>query len=145
MLDTEFLDLETYAFASDLDPASEGQVGAFVTIQKGCDNKCTSALCRPRGPEVSRPSAQILEEVRGLAETGVREITLIGQNVNSYGLKVDGERTFAELLYAVSDIPGVERIRYTTSHPRDMGPDVIQAYRDLPKLTSHLHLGTVWQ
>ena len=53
---------------------------------------------------------------------------------------MDGERTFAELLYAVSDIPGVERIRYTTSHPRDMGPDVIQAYRDLPKLTSHLHL-----
>ena len=141
VLDTEFLDLETYAFASDLDPASEGQVGAFVTSQKGCDNKCTFCIVpTTRGPEVSRPSAQILEEVRGLAETGVREITLIGQNVNSYGLKVDGERTFAELLYAVSDIPGVERIRYTTSHPRDMGPDVIQAYRDLPKLTSHLHL-----
>jgi tRNA-2-methylthio-N6-dimethylallyladenosine synthase len=141
VLDTEFLDLESYAFASELDPGSTGQVGAFVTIQKGCDNKCTFCIVpTTRGPEVSRSSDQILEEVRGLAETGVREITLIGQNVNSYGLKVAGERTFAQLLYAVSDIPDVERIRYTTSHPRDMGPDVIQAYRDLPKLTSHLHL-----
>ncbi|MAY79204.1 MAG: tRNA (N6-isopentenyl adenosine(37)-C2)-methylthiotransferase MiaB [Deltaproteobacteria bacterium] len=141
VLDTEFLDLETYAFASELDPGSTGQVGAFVTIQKGCDNKCTFCIVpTTRGPEVSRSSDQILEEVKGLADTGVREITLIGQNVNSYGLKVAGERTFAQLLYAVSDVPGVERIRYTTSHPRDMGPDVIQAYRDLPKLTSHLHL-----
>ena len=137
----EFLDLETYAFASDIDPAADGQVGSFVTIQKGCDNKCTFCIVpTTRGPEVSRSSDQILEEVKGLTETGVREITLIGQNVNSYGLKVAGERTFAQLLYAVSDVPGVERIRYTTSHPRDMGPDVIQAYRDLPKLTSHLHL-----
>jgi tRNA-2-methylthio-N6-dimethylallyladenosine synthase len=93
-----------------------------------------------RGAEASRPSAEIIDEVRALTDTGVREITLIGQNVNSYGLKFGGERTFAQLLYAVSDVPGVERIRYTTSHPRDMGPDVIQAYRDLPKLTSHLHL-----
>jgi tRNA-2-methylthio-N6-dimethylallyladenosine synthase len=116
-------------------------VGAFVTIQKGCDNKCTFCIVpTTRGPEVSRSSDQILDEVRGLVDTGVREITLIGQNVNSYGLKVAGERTFAQLLYAVSDVPGVERIRYTTSHPRDMGPDVVQAYRDLPKLTSHLHL-----
>jgi len=141
VLDTEFLDLENYAFATDLDPESEGQVGAFVTIQKGCDNKCTFCIVpTTRGAEVSRPSAEIVEEVRALTDTGVREITLIGQNVNSYGLKVGGERTFAQLLYAVSDVPGVERIRYTTSHPRDMGPDVIQAYRDLPKLTSHLHL-----
>jgi tRNA-2-methylthio-N6-dimethylallyladenosine synthase len=65
---------------------------------------------------------------------------LLGQNVNSYGLKVGGERTFAELLYAVAAVPGVDRIRYTTSHPRDMGLDVVQAYRDLPQLTSHLHL-----
>jgi len=141
VLDTDFLDLETYAFASDLDPASKDQVGAFVTIQKGCDNKCTFCIVpTTRGAEVTRPSDQIVHEVRGLVENGVKEITLIGQNVNSYGLKVAGERTFAQLLYAVSDVPGVERIRYTTSHPRDMGPDVIQAYRDLPTLTSHLHL-----
>ena len=65
---------------------------------------------------------------------------MIGQNVNSYGLKVPGEKTFAQLLYAVADVSGVERIRYTTSHPRDMGEDVFQAYRDLPQLTSQLHL-----
>ncbi len=140
-LDTDFLDADAYVFASELDPAAEGAVGAFVTIQKGCDNKCTFCIVpATRGPELSRPSVQILDEVRALAERGVREITLIGQNVNSYGLKVSGERTFAELLYAVAAIPGVARIRYTTSHPRDVGPDLVQAYRDLPQLTSHLHL-----
>ena len=71
---------------------------------------------------------------------GVKEITLIGQNVNSYGLKVPGERTFAQLLYALAEVPGVERIRYTTSHPRDMGPDVVQAYKDLPQVASQMHL-----
>jgi tRNA-2-methylthio-N6-dimethylallyladenosine synthase len=141
VLDTKFLDLETYAFASDLDPASKGQVGSFVTIQKGCDNKCTFCIVpTTRGKEVSRPSEEILVEVRGLVANGVCEITLIGQNVNSYGLKVPGELTFAQLLYAVAEVQGVERIRYTTSHPRDMGSDVIQAYRDIPSLTSHLHL-----
>ncbi len=140
VLDTDLLDLDTYPFVSDLDPADQG-VGAFVTIQKGCDNRCTFCIVpTTRGDEASRPSDQILDEVRGLTARGVREITLIGQNVNSYGLKVAGERTFAQLLYAVADIQGVERIRYTTSHPRDMGDDVIQAYRDLPQLTSHLHL-----
>jgi tRNA-2-methylthio-N6-dimethylallyladenosine synthase len=141
VLDTQFLDADDYVFAPDLDPDSVGQVSAFVTIQKGCDNKCTFCIVpATRGPELSRPSAQILLEVRGLVERGAREVTLIGQNVNSYGLKVPGEKTFAQLLYAVAEIPGVERIRYTTSHPRDMGPDVVQAYRDLPQLASHLHL-----
>jgi len=141
VLDTEFLDADDYVFAEDLDPTSVGRVSAFVTIQKGCDNKCTFCIVpSTRGPELSRSSAEILDEVRRLAETGVQEITLIGQNVNSYGLKVPGEKTFAQLLYAVAAVPGVERIRYTTSHPRDMGPDVVQAYRDLPQLTSHLHL-----
>jgi tRNA-2-methylthio-N6-dimethylallyladenosine synthase len=140
VLDTVFLDSEDYPFVSDLDPTASG-VGAFVTIQKGCDNKCTFCIVpTTRGIEVSRSSAEILAEVRGLAARGVQEITLIGQNVNSYGLKVPGELTFAQLLYKVADVPGVLRIRYTTSHPRDMGDDVVQAYRDLPALTSHLHL-----
>jgi tRNA-2-methylthio-N6-dimethylallyladenosine synthase len=140
VLDTEFLDLESYPFVSEVDPADNG-VGAFVTIQKGCDNRCTFCIVpTTRGVEVSRPSRQIVEEVRTLVGRGVREITLIGQNVNSYGLKVEGELTFAQLLYEVADVPGVERIRYTTSHPRDMGEDVVQAYRDLPALTSYLHL-----
>ncbi len=141
VLDTTFLDLENYPFVEAVDPDAAGRVGAFVTIQKGCDNKCTFCIVpTTRGVEVSRPSGQILDEVRTLVACGIQEITLIGQNVNSYGLKVPGERTFAELLRAVAEIPGVARIRYTTSHPRDMGPDVVAAYRDLPNLTSHLHL-----
>jgi tRNA-2-methylthio-N6-dimethylallyladenosine synthase len=141
VLDTDFLDLETYPFVSDVDPHASAGVGAFVTIQKGCDNRCTFCIVpTTRGSEASRPSEQIVQEVRALVGQGLSEITLIGQNVNSYGLKDGHEKTFAQLLYAVADVPGVERIRYTTSHPRDMGDDVVQAYRDLPQLTSHLHL-----
>ena len=141
ILDTDFLDEADYVFAADLDPDSVNQVGAFVTIQKGCDNKCTFCIVpTTRGKEVSRTSSEIIDEVKALVATGVKEITLIGQNVNSYGLKVAGEKTFAQLLYAVANVEGVERIRYTTSHPRDMGEDVFQAYRDLPQLTSQLHL-----
>ena len=141
ILDTDFLDADDYVFAAELDPDSSKNVGAFVTIQKGCDNKCTFCIVpSTRGKEVSRTSEEIVKEVRDLVATGVKEITLIGQNVNSYGLKVPGEKTFAQLLYAVADVSGVERIRYTTSHPRDMGEDVFQAYRDLPQLTSQLHL-----
>jgi len=141
VLDTTFIDADDYVFSDQIDPGAQDRPAAFVTIQKGCDNKCTFCIVpTTRGTELSRPSALILDEVRRLAARGVREITLIGQNVNSYGLKVAGERTFAQLLYAVAALPGVERIRYTTSHPRDIGPDVVQAYRDLPQLASHLHL-----
>ena len=141
VVDTRFLDEEDYVFAPEIDPDAGDKITGFVTIQKGCDNKCTFCVVpSTRGAELSRPSEEILDEVRGLVGQGVREITLIGQNVNSYGLKVSAERSFARLLYAVSEIEGVRRIRYTTSHPRDIGPDVIQAYRDLPQLTSHLHL-----
>jgi len=141
VLANDFMDLDNYAFVRDLDPAAETATGAFVTIQKGCDNKCTFCIVpATRGIEVSRPSGEIVEEVRACVSRGVKEITLIGQNVNSYGLKVPGEKSFSQLLYAVADVAGVERIRYTTSHPRDMGADVMQAYSDLPQLTSHLHL-----
>lgn len=140
VLDTDFLDLETYPFVKEVDPTAHG-VGAFVTIQKGCDNKCTFCIVpTTRGAEASRPHEQILEEVRKVVDQGVQEITLIGQNVNSYGLKNTGEITFAQLLYRVADIPGVRRIRYTTSHPRDMGDDVIEAHRDIEALCPHLHL-----
>ena len=141
VLDTTFLDASDYVFAAELDPEASRRVTAEVTIQKGCDNKCTFCIVpTTRGPELSRPSGEILAEVRGLVGVGVKEITLIGQNVNSYGLKVPGERTFAQLLYALAEVPGVERIRYTTSHPRDMGPDVVQAYKDLPQVASQMHL-----
>ena len=141
VLDTEFLGEEGYPFPSDVDPDASRRVGAFVTIQKGCDNKCTFCIVpATRGEEVSRPLADVLDEVRRLVDTGVKEITLLGQNVNSYGLKVPGHPTFAELLRAVAAMPGVELIRYTTSHPRDIGDDVVDCYRDLPNLASHLHL-----
>jgi tRNA-2-methylthio-N6-dimethylallyladenosine synthase len=140
VLDTDFLDLETYPFVDDVDPDAKNAIGAFVTIQKGCDNKCTFCIVpTTRGAEASRPSAQILAEVRALVAGGTKEITLIGQNVNSYGLKL-GDRTFAQLLYAVADVPGVERIRYTTSHPRDVTDELIRAHGDLPTLAAHLHL-----
>jgi tRNA-2-methylthio-N6-dimethylallyladenosine synthase len=138
--DTEFLDLENYPFVAEVDPEQHG-VGAFVTIQKGCDNACTFCIVpMTRGVEVSRPWEQVVAEVREVVARGAREITLIGQNVNSYGLKIGGGITFSQLLYKVAEVPGVEHLRYTTSHPRDMGADVVQAYRDLPQLTSHLHL-----
>jgi len=140
ILDTDFLDVDNYPFVREIDPSANG-VGAFVTIQKGCDNKCTFCIVpHTRGVEVSRSWREIVGECADLVANGVREITLIGQNVNSYGLKIAGGITFAQLLYEVAGVPGVERIRYTTSHPRDMGDDVMQAYRDLPALTSHLHL-----
>ena len=142
VLENSFLDNDAYAFVRETPALQPGErpVGAFVTIQKGCDNKCTFCIVpMTRGMEVSRPSAEIVEEVRAHVANGIREITLIGQNVNSYGLKT-GEVPFSQLLHRVAEVPGVERIRYTTSHPRDMGEDVVQAYRDLPQLTSHLHL-----
>ncbi len=140
VLDTDFLDLDHYPFATDLDPAHSG-VTAYVTIQKGCDNRCTFCIVpTTRGAEASRSADEIVAEVRALVARGVRDVTLIGQNVNSYGLKRAGEVTFSRLLYRVAEVPGLARVRYTTSHPRDMGEDVVEAYRDLEKLASHLHL-----
>lgn len=139
VLDTEFLSGDTYPFVSDV--AEGGGLAGFVTIQKGCDNKCTFCIVPlTRGLEVSRPAAEVVAEVRALVERGAREFTILGQNVNSYGLKSPGFPRFSELLRQVHDVPGVEILRYTTSHPRDIGDDVIACYRDLPRLASHLHL-----
>jgi tRNA-2-methylthio-N6-dimethylallyladenosine synthase len=118
-------------------------VSAFVTVQEGCDKFCTFCVVPyTRGAEVSRPVAKILAEIARLAEAGVREVTLIGQNVNAYhGEGPDGRpNTLARLLERAAAIAGIERLRYTTSHPRDMGDDLIAAHRDLPKLMPQLHL-----
>ena len=118
-------------------------VAAFVTVQEGCDKFCTFCVVPyTRGAEVSRPVHKILAEVEQLAEAGVREITLIGQNVNAYhGEGSDGRsRTLAQLLDEVAQVNGIERLRYTTSHPCDMGEDLIAAHRDLPQLMPQLHL-----
>jgi tRNA-2-methylthio-N6-dimethylallyladenosine synthase len=118
-------------------------VSAFVTVQEGCDKFCTFCVVPyTRGAEVSRPVQKVLGEVEHLAEAGVREITLIGQNVNAYhGEGPDGRPwPLARLLERVARIDGVDRLRYTTSHPRDMDDDLIMAHRDLHALMPQLHL-----
>ena len=138
--ETEFLDRETRL---QLFPSRTGQEAytRFVTVMQGCDNFCSYCVVPyVRGREISRPSAEILEEIRELAAQGVREITLIGQNVNSYGLKEEGELSFAELLEQVNAVEGVDRIRFTTSHPKDLSDDLIDCFGRLDKLCKHLHL-----
>jgi tRNA-2-methylthio-N6-dimethylallyladenosine synthase len=118
-------------------------VSAFVTVQEGCDKFCTFCVVPyTRGAETSRPVERIVAEAGHLAEAGVREITLIGQNVNAYhGEGPDGRPwTLGRLLHRLADVPGVARLRYTTSHPGDMETSLIAAHRDLPALTPYLHL-----
>ena len=118
-------------------------VSAFVTVQEGCDKFCTFCVVPyTRGAEVSRPLEKIVAEAERLAEAGVREITLIGQNVNAYhGEAEDGRAaSLADLLHRLAKLPGVARLRYTTSHPLDMDERLIEAHRDLPALMPHLHL-----
>ena len=115
---------------------------AFLTVQEGCDKFCTFCVVPyTRGAEWSRPVADVVAEARGLADQGVRELTLLGQNVNAYdGAGVDGIWTLAKLARALADIPGIDRIRYTTSHPNDMSDDLIAAHAELDALMPYLHL-----
>jgi tRNA-2-methylthio-N6-dimethylallyladenosine synthase len=118
-------------------------ISSFVTVQEGCDKFCAFCVVPyTRGAEVSRPAAKIVAEVERLVDAGVREITLIGQNVNAYhGEGPDGRPwTLGRLFHRLAEIPGLMRLRYTTSHPRDMDDSLIEAHRDLPALMPHLHL-----
>jgi len=118
-------------------------VTSFVTVQEGCDKFCTFCVVPyTRGAEASRPVAAIVAEVENLARAGVREVTLIGQNVNAYhGRAADGgQATLGLLLKSLADVPGVLRLRYTTSHPRDINEDLVAAHRDLAALMPQLHL-----
>jgi len=136
----DFLDPEARL---DLFPRKdvEGGVTRFVTVMQGCDNFCSYCIVPyVRGREVSRRSGDILREIGEMADAGVKEVTLLGQNVNSYGLKSVDEPDFAALLRSVSAIEGIERIRFTTSHPKDMSPDLVSCFAELPKLCSHIHL-----
>ncbi len=115
----------------------------FVTIMQGCDNFCTYCVVPyTRGREISRDFNEILDEVRHLLGQGVREITLLGQNVNSYGRQRSGgqERTFPELLRAVAQIPGLARLRFTTSNPKDLSEELMRCFAELPQLCPHFHL-----
>lgn len=117
------------------------RVTAFVSIMQGCDNFCSFCIVPfVRGREVSRPSAEILREISLLTQQGVKEVTLLGQNVNSYGKTSPGELDFTGLLKAVQEIPGIARIRFTTSHPRDLSSSLIEAFAKISKLCEHIHL-----
>lgn len=116
---------------------------AFLTVQEGCDKFCTFCVVPyTRGSEYSRPVSEVLAEATRLASFGVREVTLLGQNVNAYGGEGPDGRDWglAKLLEAVANIPGIARVRYTTSHPADMRDDLIAAHRDIPALMPYLHL-----
>lgn len=118
-----------------------GRRWAYVTIMQGCDNFCSFCIVPyVRGREKSRPSREILDEIRRLADAGVVEVYLLGQNVNSYGLKEKGEISFVELLERINEIPGIRRIRFTTSHPKDLSQELIRAFGRLEKLCEHIHL-----
>jgi tRNA-2-methylthio-N6-dimethylallyladenosine synthase len=145
IVDTEFPveDKFTVLAAPRRESIRRRGVTSFVTVQEGCDKFCTFCVVPyTRSAEVSRPVAQIVAEVERLAEGGVREITLIGQNVNAYhGAGEDGaDWTLGRLLRRLAQVPGIDRLRYTTSHPRDMADDLIAAHAELPELMPYVHL-----
>jgi len=139
-MDISFPEIEKF----DHLPTPQTRSGsAFVSIMEGCSKYCTFCVVPyTRGEEVSRPLADVMRDVNVLVEQGVQEVTLIGQNVNAYcGDTDDGDTVdFAYLLQAIAALPGIVRIRYTTSHPRDMSQRLIEVYATTPKLVSHLHL-----
>ena len=144
-VDTEFSAEDKFAHLAPPSAAVIRARGtcAFVTVQEGCDKFCTFCVVPyTRGAELSRPVHNIVAEIESLAAAGVREVTLIGQNVNAYhGAGPDGRAwSLARLLGRVGEVPGIERLRYTTSHPHDMDNGLIAAHRDLPKLMPQLHL-----
>ncbi|HRK38706.1 MAG TPA: tRNA (N6-isopentenyl adenosine(37)-C2)-methylthiotransferase MiaB [Burkholderiaceae bacterium] len=140
-VDISFPEIEKF---DHLPPARVEGASAFVSIMEGCSKYCSYCVVPyTRGEEVSRPFDDVLVEVAGLAEQGVKEVNLLGQNVNAYrgAMGDSGEiADFALLLEYVADIPGIERIRYTTSHPNEFTQRLIDAYGKIPKLVSHLHL-----
>ncbi len=139
-VDVSFPEIEKF---DHLPPPAVSGTSAFVSIMEGCSKYCSFCVVPyTRGEEVSRPFDDVLTEVADLADHGVKEITLLGQNVNAYQGWMGEERTadFALLLEVLHEIPGIERIRYTTSHPKEFAQRLIDAYARLPKLVSHVHL-----
>ncbi|MCC8970734.1 tRNA (N6-isopentenyl adenosine(37)-C2)-methylthiotransferase MiaB [Bradyrhizobium brasilense] len=144
-LETEFPVEDKFGFLPQPKPDAirARGISAFVTVQEGCDKFCTFCVVPyTRGAEVSRPVARIIDDVKQLADNGVREFTLIGQNVNAYhGEGPDGRVwPLGKLLQRLTEIPGVTRLRYSTSHPRDVDDALIAAHRDLPELMPFVHL-----
>lgn len=139
-VDITFPEIEKF---DNLPPPSVDGVKAFVSIMEGCSKYCSFCVVPyTRGTEFSRPFDDVIAEVYGLAQQGVREVNLLGQNVNGYrGLSHDGRTVeFAELLHYVAAVDGIERVRYTTSHPIDFTDELVEAYAQIPELVNHLHL-----
>ena len=132
---------EFEGFTGHLPSKREREFQAWVQISVGCNCVCSYCIVpSTRGREVSRPAAGLAEEVQHLADDGVREVTLLGQNVNSYGRDLRPRASFAELLAQLDEIDGIDRIRYTSPHPKDVRADVIKAHAELPSLCEHIHL-----
>ena len=145
VIDTDFPEEDKFAHlpAARKEATIARGLTAFLTVQEGCDKFCSFCVVPyTRGAEVSRPVSQVLDEARRLVDAGVKEITLLGQNVNAYhGTDSAGRDVgLGELCYLLAEITGLERLRYTTSHPRDMDDGLIAAHRDLPLLMPYLHL-----
>ena len=122
-------------------PSNGEKLKSYVTIMQGCDNFCSFCIVpHVRGREKSRPSENILGEIRALSKRDVREVALLGQNVNSYGRDLSGGLTFAQLLAHINEIEGTWRIRFTTSHPKDISEELIRAFGKLEKVCEHIHL-----
>ena len=140
-LDTDFPEEDKFERLKSRPKAARGPT-AFLTVQEGCDKFCAFCVVPyTRGAEVSRPASQVLDEARDLVDRGVREITLLGQNVNAYhGAGEGGDWSLARLVRGLSKIDGLARIRYTTSHPNDMTDDLIAAHGECDKLMPSLHL-----
>ncbi|MDR1349577.1 MAG: tRNA (N6-isopentenyl adenosine(37)-C2)-methylthiotransferase MiaB [Zoogloeaceae bacterium] len=141
VVDISFPEIEKF---DALPPADIRGASAFVSVMEGCSKFCAFCIIPyTRGDEISRPFADVLAEIRRLAALGAREVTLLGQNVNAYRGALpesDVEADLAMLIEAVAEVPGIERIRYTTSHPREMTARLFATYACVPKLVSHLHL-----
>ena len=134
------MDGEGYSDEGVCCSASPG-VSAYVSIIRGCNNFCSFCVVPyVRGREKSRPREDIIQEIGQLCQRGAREVTLLGQNVNSYGSDNGGKSTFTRLLEAVNEVKGIERMRFITSHPKDLGDDLIRCFGRLPKLCEHIHL-----
>jgi tRNA-2-methylthio-N6-dimethylallyladenosine synthase len=140
-VDVSFPEIEKF---DAMPPAEVKGASAFISIMEGCSKFCTFCIVPyTRGGEVSRPFEDVLTEVAGLAANGVGEVTLLGQNVNAYRGAMAGSEDQADLallIEYIAEVPGIERIRYTTSHPREMSQRLIDTYASVPKLVSHLHL-----
>jgi tRNA-2-methylthio-N6-dimethylallyladenosine synthase len=138
-VDISFPEIEKF---DHLPPARVAGATAFVSIMEGCSKYCSFCVVPyTRGEEVSRPFEDVVAEIAGLAERGAKEVTLLGQNVNAWRGDIEGAPAdFAELLFFIAEIPGIERIRYTTSHPREFTQRLIDAHREMEKLAPHVHL-----